>query len=182
MVKKIEIETERLYLETLTEELCNQNYLSWFSDKEVNKYLESAEKQTIDTLKAFVRGKNNEEGFFLSIKIKGNGKHIGNVKVDTYYPQHGTAEFGILIGDKHEWDKGYARETSVAIIDYCFNVFNIRKITLGVAEDNLRAVELYIHIGFEIEGVYKKHRFYDGEYRNIIRMGLFNKNFMEIKC
>ena len=81
-----------------------------------------------------------------------------------------------MMGDSDEWGKGYAKEASEIIIDYCFRELRIRKITLGVVEDNSAALNLYRKLGFLIEGVYRNHGYYDGKLCNIIRMAIFKPN------
>jgi RimJ/RimL family protein N-acetyltransferase len=73
--------------------------------------------------------------------------------------------------------KGFAKEATQKIIDFCFNELEIRKLTLGVVADNFAAVKLYKKLNFKTEGIYKKHGLYQGKYCDIIRMALFNPNF-----
>lgn len=81
------------------------------------------------------------------------------------------------MGRKSEWGKGYAKEATIKIIDYCFQTLKVRKLTLGVVSENLAAVNLYKKLGFETEGVYKMHGIYQGKYCDVIRMALFNPSF-----
>ena len=91
------------------------------------------------------------------------------------------------MGDKNNWGKGYAKEASRSVISYCFDILNLRKITLGVIKDNVAAVKLYESLGFEVEGVYRMHGKYDEKYCDAIRMALFNmkdpdvQNYLESK-
>lgn len=97
----------------------------------------------------FLKGVEQRSILFWAIRIKESGKHIGNIKIDPINQRNRIGEYGILIGDKSEWGKGYAKETSLSTIDYCFSdSLNLRKITLGVVEDNKPALELYRKIGF----------------------------------
>ncbi len=91
--------------------------------------------------------------------------------------KHRIAEYGIMMGRKSEWGKGYVTKATDAIIKFCFNPLNIRKLTLGVVSDNISAYKLYQKLGFEVEGIYKKHGKYQGKYCDIIRMALFNPNY-----
>ena len=112
----------------------------------------------------------------MGYSLKKNNFHIGNVKVDPINKFHGLGEFGIMIGEKSEWGKGYAKESTITIINYCFKKIKLRKITLGVVEDNIAAFKMYEKIGFLIEGKYKNHGFYNNKYCNMIRMAIFNPN------
>ena len=40
-----------------------------------------------------------------------------------------------------------------------------------------KSYKLYQKLGFEVEGIYKKHGKYQGKYCDIIRMALFNPNY-----
>jgi RimJ/RimL family protein N-acetyltransferase len=151
------------------------------NDAEVNQFLESGGNYTIEQLEAYLQSVLEKENmFFWAIHIKENDEHIGNIKIDPISKKHGHGEYGILMGAKEYWGKGYAKEASLTIIDYCFNETGLRKMTLGVVEKNIAAVELYKKLGFEVEGVYKKHGIYNGEYCDIIRLALFNPSFKEL--
>ena len=75
-----------------------------------------------------------------------------------------------MMGDKEEWGKGYAREASLRIIEYCFNELKISKITLGVIEKNKKAIKLYDNIGFKVERIIENKVIYQNEVCNTIRM------------
>lgn len=170
-------ESQRLYFKPMEMEHVTVKYLSWLNDPEINKYLEVKKENTMEALKEYVSDAVNKEIFFWAIHLKENGLHIGNIKIDPVDKKNGIGEYGILMGEKGEWRKGYAKEASMAIIDFCFTKMNLRKITLGVVENNIAAVNLYKHIGFVTEGNYRKHALYDGIYCNILRMAIFNPSY-----
>ncbi len=174
----IRIETERLIIDTVTEGDCNASYLSWLQDPEVNQFLESGFHQhTIEGIKQFVKDQAN--AVFVAVRIKGNNKHIGNIKIAKIHSIHKTAEYGIMMGDKSEWGKGYAKEATIAVLNYCFNTLNLRKICLGVIDLNSHAHSLYKRLGFKEEGVFKENFFYypNSNFRDEIRMALFKKDW-----
>lgn len=171
------LESERLILEPLTTKYGTAEYVSWLNDPEVYKYLETGGDYTLAKLSEFLKEMEKKDILFWAITIKSTGKHIGNIKIDPINTRHGLCEYGILMGDRQEWGKGYAKEASIAVIDYCFNQLNLRKMTLGVVEDNAAALSLYKNLGFVQEGIYKKHGRYEGKYCNAVRMALFNPGF-----
>lgn len=177
MIKDIavcELESARLIYKPVVPQHATAEYISWLNDAEVNKYLEVKKENTLNELEEYIQNTVDKKIFFWAIHLKKNGKHIGNIKIDPINKKHGTGEYGIMIGDKTEWGKGFAKEASYAIIDFCFNKMNLRKMTLGVVEENIPAVKLYEKMGFSIEGNYKKHAMYNGVYSNILRMAIFN--------
>lgn len=171
------LESERLIYRPLGLAHLSKEYLSWLNDEEVNRYLDSGGDYTIEKLENFLKDAERKNILFWAIHLKENQKHIGNIKIDPINNKHGWGEYGILMGDKTEWGKGYAKESSKAIIDYCFNVLNLRKITLGVVEEYTKALKLYYNLGFILEGRFIKQGFYNGHYCDTIRMALFNPNF-----
>lgn len=178
MLPGVILKTDRLELSPVSLEDCNENYLAWLNDGEINQYLESGfHKYTIEQLIDFVKKQElSDKSVFLAIRLKASGKHIGNIKLDKISDIHRSAEYGILMGEKNEWGKGYAKEASVALIDYGFVTLQLRKIYLGVVNMNSAALRLYQNMGFQSEGVLKEHFFHkpSGNYLDEIRMALFN--------
>ncbi|MCX6011939.1 MAG: GNAT family protein, partial [Chloroflexi bacterium] len=148
--------------------------MDWLNDPTVNQFLETGGDYTIEKLNNYLSDIEKKEILFWGIHIKENDTHIGNIKIDPVNFKHGIAEYGIMLGRKTEWGKGYAKEATNTIIEFCFRQLRLRKITLGVVADNYVAYNLYQKVGFEIEGLYKKHGLYNGNYCDIIRMAKFN--------
>jgi RimJ/RimL family protein N-acetyltransferase len=172
------LESTRLIYKPLTIAHCSLEYVKWMNDCEVNQFLESGGNYTIKKLEEYLQSViKKEDMLFWAIHLKENDEHIGNIKIDPINKKHGLGEYGILIGAKKHWGKGYAKEASLAIIDYCFNELGLRKITLGVVNQNTSAFELYKKINFKVEGVYKQHGIYNEVYCDIVRMALFNPSF-----
>ncbi len=65
---------------------------------------------------------------------------------------HGTATFGITIGNKAYWGKGYGTEASRLVLDYGFRFLNLHNIHLLTASFNTRAQRVYQKIGFKESG------------------------------
>ena len=167
--------SERLYYKPLSLFHLHDYYVNWMNDLDVIKYLESGGNYNLELLEEYLKGiEEKPEVLFWAIHLKENDKHIGNIKIDPINKRHGLGEYGIMMGDKIEWGKGYAKEASLRILKYCFEELKLRKITLGVVFENTSAVHLYKKIGFITEGKYEKHAFHNGHYCDILRMAIFN--------
>jgi len=59
-----------------------------------------------------------------------------------------SAEFGIEIGEKDCWGKGYGTETTILMLDYGFNVRGLHNIMLTTYSYNERAIRAYTRAGF----------------------------------
>lgn len=171
----IPLESERLILQPLDSSFSSQVYVEWMNDEETTRYLESGGDYTKQKLDQYLLSVEQSPMLFWAILIKAGLKHIGNIKIDPVNHRNRTGEYGILLGDKSEWGKGYAREASDLVIQHCFSEeINLRKITLGVVEDNQLAVALYKKMGYELEGIYKRHAHHNGRWCNVLRMAKFN--------
>jgi [ribosomal protein S5]-alanine N-acetyltransferase len=168
------LESQRLVYRPVSLAHLGEEYVSWLNDPEVIRYMEAGGNQTLEMLEAFLREVEKKDILFWGIHLKSDGKHIGNIKIDPVNEKHGLGEYGIMMGDRKEWSKGYAREATVAIINYCFKEVGLRKITLGVVANNKAAHHLYESIGFIEEGRYKDHVFCEGVLCDVIRMAIFN--------
>ncbi len=171
----IDLESERLIYKRLSLDHLSKDYVAWMNDPKVNVYLESRGNYTLERLKSYIEQQHQSEIYFWGIHLKESNKHIGNIKIDPINENSG--EYGILMGDHSNWGKGYAKEASLTIIDYCFNKLKLSKITLGVVEDNLAAVKLYEKMGFQIDSVKKAIGTYNGKLSNSLRMSLNVKKF-----
>lgn len=176
------LKTDRLCLEPLNLKHANEKYVNWLNDPDVYKYLDTRGGQTIDTIKEFITIQNNHKIYIWAIIDKKSNNHIGNIKIDPINKMHQFGEYGILIGDKDYWGKGYAKEASEAVIDFFFNNNNyLRKINLGVVKNNVGAVKLYKKLGFKQEGYLEKHLVYDGIEEDVIRMAIFREDYLATK-
>lgn len=169
------IETERLKLEPISIKFCSNQYVNWLNDIEVYQYLDTGGNFTLEELASYLNKFAENPVLFWAIIVKETNTHIGNIKIDPINNRNQIGEYGILMGDKKYWGKGFAKEASIAVIRYCFKNVGLRKIVLGVIKENSAAIKLYKSLGFKIEGVYRMHGLYAGKFCDSIRMSLFNE-------
>ena len=170
------LKSKRLILEPLSLKHLSETYVSWLNDSETNRYLETRGGYTTEKLKHFLIENENKNILFWAIKKKQDNKHIGNIKIDPVDWDLLSGEYGILMGDKNSWGKGFAKEASLLVIDYCFNQLGLKKITLGVIHENTAALGLYRKMGFTVEERIKDKGTYNGKLCDSIRMVLKNEH------
>ena len=176
-MKNIDLESERLIFNRLSAKHISTDYVDWINNAEVNKYLETRGNYTIDLLKSYIEEQYKNEVYFWAIHLKESNKHIGNIKIDPINLNTNSGEYGILMGDKTSWGKGYAKEASIRVIKYCFEELKLSTITLGVIEGNVNAVFLYKNMGFKVDEVKKDVGVYNNKLCNSLRMSLDVENF-----
>lgn len=171
-MRNIELESERLFYKRVNKEHISMDYVRWINDSEVNMYLETRGGYSLDLLKKYIENQYQNEVYFWAIHLKGSKKHIGNIKIDPLNMETKSGEYGILIGDKQNWGKGYAKEATNTILSFCFKELKLSKVTLGVIENNIPAVQLYKKIGFKIDEIISGTKEYNHIISNSLRMSI----------
>lgn len=108
----------------------------------------------------------------LAICVKENSTHIGNVYLKNINWIARRAELHIFIGDPEQREKGYGQAAVKLIIRHAFGDLGLLRLSLHVLENNHAAVHVYEKCGFKVEGKLLRHAFKDGEFRDVLGMGL----------
>lgn len=123
----------------------NKNYLKWFSDKKIKKFVDSSPK-TIQCLQSYVKEVNADPNTFFWGIFK-NQKHIGNIKIFEINYKKKIGRLGILIGDQKYRNIGIGKEIIEATKKFLIKK-NILELWLGVEKNNFAAINSYKKCGF----------------------------------
>lgn len=173
------LESEHLYLREVRQSDVTQRYVDWLNDRSVNRFLETRfVPHSLDTVAAFVASKagDRNEPFF-AICVKGTDQHIGNAKIGPIDWIHRRASTSILIGESSAWGKGYATEVFSMLSDHAFRELNLNKLEAGVYSQNEGSLRMLERNGFVREGVIRQHCWLDGEYVDVVKMGLLAQDW-----
>lgn len=148
----------------------------WKNDYEVFKYLGGGYMPiSIDQQSKWMDGMIDNTGNNKRFSILNEDRDfIGIIGLYSINWIHRTSEFGIYIGEKNQWGKGYAKESMKLILEFGFKALNLRKVKLDVVVDNIAAIKMYKSLGFREVGIYKEERFIDSEYKDVLMMELIN--------
>ncbi len=102
---------------------------------------------------------------------------VGLVELVEINHIHRRAEFQIIISPAYQ-GKGYATIATRLALDYAFTVLNLYKLSLIVDCENLRAIGIYTKVGFVEEGRLRHEFFVNGDYRDVLRMAIFQPNYL----
>ncbi|MFZ6026222.1 MAG: GNAT family N-acetyltransferase [Chloroflexota bacterium] len=87
------------------------------------------------------------------------------------------AMFGIVIGEKEFWGKGYGQAATRLTLDYAFNLLNLNSVMLGVFAFNRRALQAYRRAGFKEIGRQRQFRILAGQKHDLILMDILAEEF-----
>ena len=91
--------------------------------------------------------KYNPRSFKFAIENK-NGVHIGNCMCYDFNERRQQAEFGIMIGDRDYWGRGYGSDATKTLLAYIFTKTRIRRLYLHTLMSNRRAQRAFESAGF----------------------------------
>jgi [ribosomal protein S5]-alanine N-acetyltransferase len=137
-------------------------YLGWLNDPEVVRYSNQRfVHHTAESAAAFLASFAGSENLFLSIRRLADDRAVGTMTVYRAVP-HGTADLGILVGDKQVWGQGYGREAWMLLLDWLDSQQVVRKFTCGTAAPNRAMRRLAEASGMELEATKCRHEIVDG--------------------
>src|SRR5947207_2702954 len=86
-------------------------YLDWLNDYEVTRFLETGTTPaTRASLQRYIDRIAHAPGtVMLAIVEKQTGTHVGNIKLNGIHSLHRRADFGIMLGDRTRWGRGYGK-------------------------------------------------------------------------
>jgi RimJ/RimL family protein N-acetyltransferase len=171
--------TDRLCLRTISRADASEAYLAWMRDTVVNRFLESrfSVPQCTQDLVEFIESVNvSADRLLLGIFLRGNGRHIGNIKIGPLVTRHARAEIGYLIGDRAAWGKGYAAEAIREICRYGFEELGLAKITAGLYETNIGSAKALLNAGFVHEATIPSHVVCEGRRIASVMYGLVRRD------
>lgn len=109
------------------------------------------------------------------IIILRDGTPIGSVAFLDHDPLQHKAELRKLIGEPRMRGKGLAKEATRLWIQYGIDVLGLKKIYLNTLNTNIRNIKLNKELGFKFEGILRNEVFLDGEYHDVLRMGMWKQ-------
>jgi len=148
-------------------------FVVWLNDPEVTDTLNvfrpidlASEEEFIATIP------KSEHDFVFGVALTDTDQLIGTTGLHDIDWKNRHAAFGINIGAKQEWNKGYGTEATRLTMTYAFETLNLHRVRLLVFEGNARAIRTYEKVGFQHEGTLREDRFHRGRYWNTLTMAL----------
>jgi len=128
----------------------------WFQDKEVCKYLMLQKAPSLASERKWIRDNLRAKDEYTWSFYNESNVLIGNCGL-RLKPKDKLANFGIVIGEKREWGKGYAGDVIDAVGNYVFKKLKYQRFELVVFMGNKRALAVYKKAGLRLEGVRRRY-------------------------
>lgn len=148
------------------------NYVTWLNDPEVTEFtaLESG-NVTLEGEREWLAHISDPASRDRNWAIEAEGHHIGNCAL--HLDSDGrTAGFGIIIGDKSAWNKGYGTAALREVLRIGFEEMGLHRIHLQAFVGNARGIRCYEKCGFRHEGVLRQARLKRGRWVDVVTMAI----------
>ncbi|MFA6421863.1 MAG: GNAT family protein [Candidatus Buchananbacteria bacterium] len=158
------------------------SFVKWFQDEEVIKFLGRQNKGlTLVKEKQYIKKiAENKEQVLWSIYTK-DGVHIGSTDLHSLSKENKKTEWGIMIGDKNYWNKGYGQDVLKTIIKYSFNTLKLNRFGLSVYEGNIGGIKCYAKCGLKKEGIKRQSIYRYGRFWDEIIMAMLKSDYKKLK-
>jgi len=158
-------------------------FVRWLADAEVARNLavrspisQAMEDKWFDQ----VVEQQGRDRYHFTICLLSDGRPIGATDLREINMEDGRAAFGIVIGERGEWNRGYGTDALNAICDFGFGQLRLERIELDVYADNKRAQRSYEKAGFRSEGTLRHGHFSDGRFTDVERMALMREEWLAL--
>lgn len=148
-----------------------------FSRKSLRKWLPWIDHtKTVENSREFIEGTlrqfSSNDGFQAGIWYKGElAGVVGLHKIDW---SNKSTSIGYWLGESFQ-GKGLMTKACQAVVEYCFNELNLKRIEIRVATENEKSLAIPHRLGFKKEGCLEKSELLYGEYVDHYVFGLINK-------
>jgi len=185
MWRKAEMETmtddefvlqgNKVLLKRFVQSDIGKTYISWLNDPDVvrfsnQRFLEHDFESCLRYLASFDGTKN----LFINVRNLSDERSLGTM---TAYvsSHHGTADVGIMIGDKSAWGLGYGQDAWNTLTDWLLEQNGTRKITAGTLACNTGMIKLMERSGMHHEATRKAQEVINSEAVDILYYARFYK-------
>ncbi len=163
----------RVRLRPMQADDITDTHLGWLHDAEVVRYSNQRFVQhTPQSCLAYLRSFDASPNHYLSVRLADSEQAVGTL---TAYvnPHHGTADIGILMGERSVWGQGLGLEAFGLLADWLAVQPGMRKLSCGTLSCNRAMLKLAQRAGFTREAVRAAQELVDGEPADIVYFARF---------
>jgi ribosomal-protein-alanine N-acetyltransferase len=162
--------------------LRDDAYLTWLRDLKVVETINRLEYVMpirFEAVEAYVRSLwDSPTDAFFAISLRDSDRFIGTQRLAHIDWRTGTADVGIMIGERAFWNQGLAKDAVSVSCRYAFENLGLRRLIAGTAESNVAMRRCFERLGFKEEGRLRSHVLQGGKFVDRVLYGLFPEEFL----
>lgn len=148
-------------------------HVAWLNDAEVVRFSnQRLLRHTLDSSLRYWAGFEGGDNLYLSVRRLDNDQALGTL---TAYcnRHHGTADLGILMGERSAWGQGLGQEAFSLLADWLARQPGMRKLTCGTLANNHAMLQVAARAGFHREAVRVAQEWVEGQATDLIYFARF---------
>ncbi|MGF1696078.1 GNAT family N-acetyltransferase [Vibrio lamellibrachiae] len=157
-LRLIEPDEAELFCSSITSSPSLHQWVDWchssFSKKDAERFI-------LATRLNWVRG----EAYGFGLFRHSDNQLIGMVAINELYHTFNMASLGYWVADEYQ-HQGYAKEATLAVIDFCFNLLRVTRLELVCDPLNLASHALANSCDAQQESLARNRFIYDGQPRD----------------
>lgn len=154
--------------------------LNWRMMPEVTKYMYTDPQLTMDQQKQwFKKIMSSEKDIYWIIQM--DGVDIGVISITEIDYRNGRCYWAYYIADMSFRGRGVAIQLECNVYDYAFERLKLHKVCCEVFCFNEKVILIHQKLGAVIEGTRKEHIYKDGQYFDIVQMGMDRDTWHSIR-
>jgi RimJ/RimL family protein N-acetyltransferase len=155
----------------------------WRRDREVADLLGGTFRYTNeevdgDWFEAYMRSR--DRNVRLGVVLESTRELVGVAYILSIDWVNRSAEYGSFIGAKEHWGKGCGTAAEMLTLRHAFQDLNLHRMFATALAHNERALHMHEKNGFVREGVMKGAAFKNGEYRDVVMLGMTREDFLRL--
>ena len=171
----VKIVGEQVYLRPITHE-DTDNVVKWRNQENVIKYYIYRGPFTKEIHENWLKTKvDTGEVVQFMVCLNEGDVPVGSTFLKNIDKVHDRAEYGIFLdGSADIRGKGIGTEALRLTLKYCFETMHLHKVFSEILADNDRSIKTLEKVGFKVEAHLKDHVKIEGEYRDLVLLGILN--------
>ncbi len=165
---------ERVLVRPFTFGDISEAYLGWLRDPAVVRFSSQRLRiHTLESCQAYLASFSESTNHFLAICDRTSGSMLGTLTVYRSVP-HGTADIGIMVGERQTWGKGIGAEAFCLVLSALKASGAIRKVTAGTLAVNQGMVRIMEKAGMRHEATRHAQEMLDGTPVDVVYYATFS--------
>lgn len=175
-MEQIRLDGERIYLRSITYDDTDM-IVRWRNQEDIIKYFFYRGEFTKESHERWLRERvETGEVVQFIVCMKDTDRPVGCTYLRDIDYVNSKAEYGVFVGEADVRGMGIGKEILNITVSYAFNTLKLHRVFARVKEKNMPSLYSFLNSGFEKEAVLRDSMFCDGEYVNVVILGILNKS------
>ena len=146
-------------------------HVRWMNDFSVTRTIATPRPWTLEAMTAwFERAAVSDGPHWFTIFERATSRPIGRTDLFEIDWRHGTAVWGLVIGERDAHGRGFGTETARLMLDYAFTALGLHSVRLDVDEFNRAGRRAYEKAGFREFGRRRQATWMGGRFWDLVYM------------